>query len=75
MRSQASPPVPGIAALAETSRDPHAVVDAVLGRLADRRGDAAWISVFTPAELYARAGELAARGPAGLPLFGVPFAV
>jgi allophanate hydrolase len=75
VRPQASPPVPGIAALAETPRDLHAVVDAVLARLADRRGDAAWISVFTPAELHARADALTARGPAGLPLYGVPFAV
>ena len=61
--------------LVATCPDPPAVVDAVLARLADRHGDAAWISTFTPAELHARADELASRGPDGLPLYGVPFAV
>jgi len=72
---QASPPVPGITALTAALPDPHAVVDAVFARLAERRGDAAWITVFAPADLHARADELVARGPAGLALYGVPFAV
>ena len=53
--------------------DPHAVVEA--WRASPTGRDAAWISVFTPVELHARADELAARRPAGLPLYGVPFAV
>ncbi len=55
--------------------DPHSVVDAVLTRLAARGDDGVWISLVPEAGLRARADELTARGPAGLPLFAVPFAV
>jgi allophanate hydrolase len=54
---------------------PREAVEAVLARLAARAGDAAWISVVPAAGLRARAAELERRGPAGLPLYGVPFAV
>jgi allophanate hydrolase len=68
---QVAPPQPG-----PTARpDPHAVVNAVLARLAERRGDAAWISVLDAADLHARADELVSRPGAELPLYGVPFAV
>ena len=50
------------------------MVDAVLARLAERRGDSAWISLVEPAALRARADELEAL-PTDLPLYGVPFAV
>jgi len=65
---------PGVVAAAATPPDPHEVVDAVRSRLAERTGDAAWISVFDATSLHARAAELAALPPA-LPLYGVPFAV
>jgi allophanate hydrolase len=71
---QAAPHLPGVVALATTRPDPHVVVDAVLARLAERAGDAAWISVFDRAALHARADEVAAMDPT-LPLRGVPFAV
>jgi allophanate hydrolase len=36
---------------------------------------AIWISRFADDDIFARARELDRRGPAGLPLFGLPFAV
>jgi allophanate hydrolase len=66
--------LPGVVTLGGARPDPHDVVDAVLVRLAERAGDAAWISVFDPAALHARADEVAAMDPS-LPLYGVPFAV
>src|SRR4051794_10829783 len=54
---------------------PREAVEVVLARLAARAGDAAWISVVPATGLRARAAELERRGPAGLPLYGVPFAV
>jgi allophanate hydrolase len=54
---------------------PSDVVDIVLERVAARADDAVWISRVAAAALRARADELAARDPADLPLFGVPFAV
>jgi allophanate hydrolase len=72
---QAAPPLPSVAALTAARPDPHAVVDAVLARLADWPGDAAWISVADAGVLHARADALAAADPATLPLYGVPFAV
>jgi allophanate hydrolase len=72
---QAAPALPSVAALTAARPDPHAVVDAVLARLADRPGDAAWISVVDAGVLHARADALAAADPATLPLYSVPFAV
>jgi len=72
---QAAPPPPSVTALGGARPDPHEVVDAVLARLADRCGDAAWISVADADVLHARADALAAADPAALPLYGVPFAV
>ena len=65
------------AALASGALDVHDVVDAVLGRIAARGGDATWISLASAQTLHARATELAAarRTGAELPLYGIPFAV
>jgi allophanate hydrolase len=72
---QAAPSLPSVAAFTAARPDPHEVVDAVLARLADRRGDAVWISVVDAGVLHARADALAASDPATLPLYSVPFAV
>jgi allophanate hydrolase len=55
----------------------HAVVDAVLERIAARGEDATWISRFDAAALHARASVIEDRwDPADRPpLYGVPFAV
>ena len=55
----------------------HAVVDAVLERLAARGGDGVWISRFDAAALHARAASIEDRWePDARPsLYGVPFAI
>jgi allophanate hydrolase len=55
----------------------HAVVDAVLERIAARGVDATWISRFDVTSLHARAAEIEGQwAPADRPpLYGVPFAV
>jgi allophanate hydrolase len=70
---QAAPSLPGVVPGGDRPR-PHDVVDSILARLAERRGDSAWISLVEPAALRARADELAEL-PTDLPLYGVPFAV
>jgi allophanate hydrolase len=54
---------------------PRDLVDGVLARIAARGDDKTWIHVAPRAALVARADELERRGPAGLALYGVPFAV
>jgi allophanate hydrolase len=56
---------------------PHAVLDAVLDRIAARGEDATWISRFDPATLHEFADRVEARWAGGPrpPLYGVPFAV
>ena len=54
---------------------PREVVDGVLARIAARGDDKVWIHRAAQAALDARADELERRGPAGLPLYGIPFAV
>ena len=56
---------------------PHAVVDAVLERLATRGDDGVWISRFDAAALHARAAAIEDRWASGArpPLYGVPFAI
>ena len=54
---------------------PTQVVAGVLDRIAARGDDKTWIHLLPRAELDARAAELERHGPAGLPLYGVPFAV
>ena len=55
----------------------HAVVDAVLERLAARGDDGVWISRFDAAALHARAAAIEDRWApdARPPLYGVPFAI
>src|SRR5512145_1421334 len=54
---------------------PRDVVDGVLTRIGARGDDKVWIHRAPRAALEARADELERRGPAGLPLYGIPFAV
>ena len=54
---------------------PSAVVAGVLDRIERRGDDKVWIHRVPRAELDARAAELGRRGPQGLPLYGIPFAV
>jgi allophanate hydrolase len=54
---------------------PREVVDGVLARIAARGDDKVWIHVAARGTLEARAHVLERRGPAGLPLYGIPFAV
>ena len=54
---------------------PREVVDGVLARIAGRGDDRTWIHLAPRAALAARADELERRGPGGLALYGIPFAV
>jgi allophanate hydrolase len=54
---------------------PPAVVAGILERIARRGKDPTWISLVPRAELEARAAELERHAPAGLPLYGIPFAI
>ena len=54
---------------------PSNIVAGVLDRILARGDDKAWIHVLPRAELDARAAELERRGPDGLPLYGIPFAI
>ena len=47
----------------------------MLERYAQRGDDKVWIHRVPDAELLARAAELEKRGPEGLPLYGIPFAI
>ena len=52
-----------------------ALVEGVLARIAARGRDKVWIHLLQREELMQRAAELERRGPAGLPLYGIPFAI
>src|SRR6478609_4954082 len=55
---------------------PSDVIDDLLGRIAERGDDGAWISTVEPSELILRAKQLEAHpDPTGLPLYGIPFGV
>jgi allophanate hydrolase len=54
---------------------PRDVVAGVLDRIAARGDDNVWIRLTPRGALQARAAALERVGPAGLPLYGVPFAV
>ncbi len=54
---------------------PTQLVEGLLERLARRGDDKVWIHRLPEAELLARAAELEQRGPQGLPLYGIPFAI
>ena len=54
---------------------PSQLVAGILQRIERRGDDKVWIHRLPAAELEARAAELERRGPGGLPLFGIPFAI
>jgi allophanate hydrolase len=54
---------------------PTAVVADILARIGDRGDDKVWIHRLPPDELRAIARRLEGGGPAGKPLYGIPFAV
>jgi len=54
---------------------PAELIERLLARIERRGDDRVWIHRVPRAELLARAAELERRGPAGLPLYGVPFAI
>ena len=54
---------------------PSELADRVLDRIAARGDDHVWIEVVGRAELLALAHRLEAEGPAGKPLYGIPFAI
>lgn len=54
---------------------PSQTVSGILERIAARGEDRVWIHRLPRAELEARAAELERRGPEGLPLYGIPFAI
>jgi allophanate hydrolase len=63
------------AAYADGVTTPEAVMRIVLDRIAAAGDDHIWISRRSDAAILADAHALAARGPHGLPLYGLPFAV
>jgi allophanate hydrolase len=63
------------AAYADGVVTPAAVIRIVLDRIAAAGDDHVWIARRPDAAILADAEALAARGPAGLPLYGLPFAV
>jgi allophanate hydrolase len=54
---------------------PSQLVAGILQRIERRGDDKVWIHRLPAAELEARAAELERRGPKGLPLYGIPFAI
>ena len=54
---------------------PRDVVGLVLERVARRGDDKVWLDLTPRGELESRAAALEQRDPAGLPLYGVPFAI
>ncbi len=54
---------------------PAHTVAGILERIAQRGQDRVWIHLLPRAALEARAAELERRGPQGLPLYAIPFAV
>jgi allophanate hydrolase len=54
---------------------PKRVVEGVLERIAARGDDKVWIGVLPRTELLAHAERLEVEGPAGKPLYGIPFAI
>ena len=63
------------ARLREGLTRPGEVVETVLARIAARGSDNVWIHKLPREVLLERAAELERRGPAGLPLYGIPFAI
>jgi len=54
---------------------PTGLIEGVLARISARGADKVWIHLLPREALLARAAELERRGPAGLPLYGIPFAI
>ena len=54
---------------------PSDVVRGVLDRIAGRGDDKVWISILPREDLLSLAKRLESAGPAGKPLYGVPFAI
>jgi len=54
---------------------PSGLVESILARIDARGGDRVWIHRLPRDELMAMARGLEAKGPAGRPLYGVPFAI
>jgi len=54
---------------------PSQLVGAILERIARRGKDPTWIELAPRAALEHQAAELERRGAAGLPLYGIPFAI
>jgi allophanate hydrolase len=54
---------------------PSQLVAGMLERIERRGDDKVWIHRVPAAELEARAADLERRGPEGLPLYGIPFAI
>ncbi|HAE48249.1 MAG TPA: allophanate hydrolase, partial [Tistrella mobilis] len=63
------------AAYAAGETDPVTVVRLAFERIRAWPDPAVWILLRDEADLLAEARALMARGPAGLPLWGIPFAV
>jgi allophanate hydrolase len=63
------------AAYAAGETSPSKLVAAIAEAIAARGQDAVWLSLTPPEALLKRAAELEAAGPAGKPLYGIPFAV
>ncbi len=59
----------------EGSLTPSLLVDEISSRIEARGDDKVWIDRLSREELTAIAGELERHGPAGKPLYGVPFAI
>ena len=57
------------------SLTPTALVEGICARIAARGDDKVWIHLVPRAELLAMAAALEKAGPAGKPLWGVPFAI
>jgi allophanate hydrolase len=54
---------------------PSALVEGLLARIAARADDHVWIDLLSRDDLMALASRLEAEGPAGKPLYGIPFAI
>ncbi len=57
------------------SLTPAALVEGLLARIAARGEDRVWIDLLSRDELMSIAHRLEAEGPAGKPLYGIPFAI
>ena len=63
------------AAYRSRSVRPTEIIATVLDRIARRGDDHVWIDLVPRAELESRAADLDRQSGAGLPLYGIPFAI